>query len=502
MSKLIEVQEYERIDGPVIAPRDRIKNFNEFHKHLSLEDQRLQGGRCLECGVPFCQYGDIIGAMVSGCPLHNLIPETNDLIYRGAWEQAYHRLSITHGLPEFTARVCPALCEKACTHGLHTEPVSTKENEWNIIEHAFNEGYVKEITPEIRTGKTIAIIGSGPAGLSAAQQLNRRGHKVTVYERSDRPGGLLRYGIPNMKLDKRIIDRRLKLMKGAGIDFICNVNVGVDVTAEELRTKYDRVILCTGASQPRDIDAPGRDANGIFFAVDFLSHVSRHLMDMNYDHEELISKQPFDFGPVKDKNVIVIGGGDTGNDCVGTCIRLGAANVTQLEMMPEAPAARTYDNPWPEWPKVKMTDYGQEEASAIWGADPRVYQTTVKEFLKDENGHLRGVITVNLKAEIDKESGRLSMVPIAGSEQEISADFVLICAGFSGSQSYLCNEFGVKLDVRSNISTEDGKFKTSVDDVFTAGDAHRGQSLVVWAIAEGRMVAKEVDEDLMGYSNL
>ena len=502
MGKSTGFLEYERKDGAVVPASERKTNFDEFHKSLSLAEQQKQGARCMACGVPFCQAGVMIAGMASGCPLHNLVPETNDLVFHGNWEQAYHRLSITHGLPEFTSRVCPALCENACTCGLNTEPVSTKENEKAIIEYAYEHGLVEEKEPKIRTGKKVAIIGSGPAGLSAAQLLNRRGHKVTVFERNDRVGGLLRYGIPNMKLDKRVIDRRIDLMKKAGIEFKCNVDVGVDVTGEELLKEYDRVVLCCGASNPRDLNAPGREAKGIYFAVDFLKEVSKKLMDLNYDADELMESTNFSFKSLKDKRVIVVGGGDTGNDCVGTSIRLGAKSVIQLEMMPKAPEERLASNPWPEWPKVLKTDYGQEEAIDSFGEDPRIYQTTITEFIADKKGHLKAVKIVDLEPQKDKKTGRMNMVPVAGSERELKADMVLIAAGFLGSQSYIRDTFNVECNERTNVKTANGEYATSTDRVFTAGDMHRGQSLVVWAIAEGRGVAKAVDESLMGYSNL
>ena len=369
MGKTTGFLEYSRQDGPVRPEEERILDFNEFHSALPVNEQKKQAARCMDCGIPFCQAGVLISGMASGCPLHNLIPEINDLVYRGRMTEAYQRLSMTHSFPEFTSRVCPALCEAACTCGLHDEPVSTKENERAVIEYAFMNGLAIEPVPEIRTGKKIAVVGSGPAGLSAAQLLNRRGHEVTVYERKDRIGGLLRYGIPNMKLDKTVIDRRVQLMEKAGVRFVVNADVGRTVSAEELLKEYDSVVLCCGASRPRDINVPGRDAKGIFFAVDFLGTVTKRLLDTDFQKvpEEL----------VKGKDVIVIGGGDTGNDCVGTCVRLGAKSITQLEMMPEPPSERQEGNPWPEWPRVLKTDYGQEEAIHVFGADPRVYQTTV-----------------------------------------------------------------------------------------------------------------------------
>ena len=500
MGKPTGLMEYERKDSLSVSPAERIQNFDEFHTGLPLQEQQKQAARCMECGVPFCQSGTMIAGMVSGCPLHNLVPETNELVHIGNLEQAYDRLSKTHSFPEFTSRVCPALCEAACTCGLMGQPVTTKDNERTIIDYAFDHGLVKEEIPKVRTGKKIAIVGSGPSGLAAAQLLNRRGHFVTVFERSDRPGGLLRYGIPNMKLDKRSIDRRVKLMEEAGVEFRLGVNVGKDISAEELQKDYDRVILCGGASNPRDISVEGRDAKGIYFAVDFLKEVSKKLMDKNYDHKAVMDAKDFSFGSLKNKQVIVIGGGDTGNDCVGTCIRLGAKGVTQLEMMPPAPVSRAESNPWPEWPKVLKTDYGQEEAIYKFGKDPRIFSTTVTQFLKDEKGNLKGVKTVELEGRKDPATGRMNMEPKAGTEKEMKAQLVLIAAGFLGSESYVTEAFGVERNQRTNVATKEGEYQTSKEKIFTAGDMHRGQSLVVWAIAEGRAVAKAVDESLMGYT--
>ena len=494
MGKPTGFLDYERETAKVLPPKERIQNFNEFRIPLNKEKQKLQGARCMACGVPFCQAGMMIGGMASGCPLHNLVPETNDLVYTGNWKQAFLRLNKTHSFPEFTSRVCPALCEAACTCNLNGDPVSTKENEKAIIETAYAEGWVKPQIPPVRTGKTIAVIGSGPSGLAAAQQLNRRGHSVTVFERNDRIGGLLRYGIPNMKLDKKVIDRRLKLMEEEGVKFVTNINVGVDITAEQLLKDYDRVLLCCGASHPRDIKVPGRDAKGIYFAVDFLKQVTKSLLDTDF------AKFPYELA--KGKNVLVIGGGDTGNDCVGTAIRQGAKSVTQLEMMPCPPAERAANNPWPEWPKVLKTDYGQEEAIACFGTDPRIYQTTVKEFHKDKNGKLNGLTIVRLESKVDEKTGRRNMVEVAGSEKKIPAELVLIAAGFLGTEEYIAKAFGVELNQRTNVATEPGTYATNVKNVFVAGDMHRGQSLVVWAIREGREVAHDVDTSLMGYSYL
>jgi len=486
--------EYERQDNPAYSVENRIKNFNEFHEPLSEKDRKHQGERCMHCGVPFCQSGMVLGGMVSGCPLNNLIPEWNNLVSMRAWKQAYKRLKMTNSFPEFTSRVCPALCEKACTCGANGDPVTVRANEYSIIETAYAEGWADPQPPKTRTGKTIAIVGSGPSGLAAADMLNRRGHSVTVYERSDRPGGLLMYGIPNMKLEKRFIERKLDVMRAEGVEFKTGVNVGKDITADELIKKYDRVILCCGASNPRDIKVDGRETEGVYFAVDFLRSTTKALLDNGLKDGIYIS--------AKDKNVIIIGGGDTGNDCVGTCVRHGAKSVIQLEMMPKLPDERAENNPWPEWPRVCKTDYGQEEAAAVYGSDPRIYQTTVQKLISDENGKLKQAVLVKLNAEKDEATGRLRMVPIEGSEYTVDVDLLLIAAGFLGSESYVTEAFGVELDGRTNVLTSYGTHRTSVDRVFAAGDMRRGQSLVVWAIREGRDVAAEVDESLMGYTNL
>lgn len=494
MGKPTGFLDYERQSSETVPPKKRIQNFNEFHIPLSLEKQRLQGARCMACGVPFCQYGKIINGMASGCPLNNLVPEWNDLVYNGKWEMAYKRLMKTHCFPEFTSRVCPGLCEAACTCNLNGDPVASKENERAIIENAFEKGLVVPQPPKVRTGKKVAIVGSGPSGLAAAMQLNSRGHKVTVFERSDRIGGLLRYGIPNMKLEKDVIDRRIAILEAEGVEFVTNANVGEDIKASRLLKEYDRVILACGTSNPRDIQAPGRDAAGIYFAVDFLKATTKSLLDSGFkDHK---------FIPAKGKKVMVIGGGDTGNDCVGTSIRLGAASVLQLEMMPKAPDTRAANNPWPEWPRVCKTDYGQEEAIAVFGHDPRVYQTTVTEFIKNKKGEVCQAKLVKLQGQKDEKTGRMRMVPVEGSEYVVDVDLVLIAAGFLGSQKYVTDAFQVELDGRTNVKTEPGDYQTSVPNVFTAGDMHRGQSLVVWAIREGREAAKAVDKSLMGYTNL
>ena len=475
----------ERKEAGYRPIHDRIHDFGEVEQTLNSNDRRLQASRCMDCGVPFCHWA---------CPIGNKPPEWNDALYRGDWQLAYELLTETNDFPEFTGRICPALCEKACTNGLHSEPVSTKENEKAIIEYAYEHGIAKARPPKVRTGKKVAVIGSGPSGLAVADQLNQRGHLVTVYERHDKVGGLLRYGIPNMKLEKSVIDRKIKVMEDEGITFVTNADAGVSLKASSLEKDYDAVVLCCGASHPRDISAPGREAKGIYYAVDFLTSTTKALDENAIPQGDFIS--------AKGKDVIVIGGGDTGNDCVGTCMRHGAKSVTQLEMMPAPPVERTPQNSWPEWPRILKTDYGQEEAIAVFGHDPRIYQTTVKEYKKDKKGDLKSVVLVSLEAKKDEKTGRLNMVPIEGSEKEVPCQLVLIAAGFLGSEKYVTDAFKVSLDKRTNVEGVNGSHATSVKKVFTAGDMHTGQSLVVKAIAEGRKCAREVDEFLMGYSNL
>ena len=494
MGKPTGFLEFERKESRAEAPLKRIRHFNEFHTPLSRKEQEIQGARCMNCGVPFCQSGILINGMVTGCPLNNLIPEWNDATYTGNWDEAYQRLKKTNPFPEFTGRVCPHPCEVACTCNLNGDPINIKEKELSIIERAYERGLAKAEPPAVRTGKKVAVIGSGPSGLTVAHYLNMRGHSVTVYERSDRPGGLLMYGIPNMKLEKPYIDRKIDIMKEEGIEFKTGMNVGIDVKAEEIKKGYDAVVLCCGASNPRDINVPGRRSKGIYFAVDYLTAATKSLLNSNFTDGKFID--------AKNKNVMVIGGGDTGNDCVGTSIRLGCKSMLQLEMMPKLPDDRQPNNPWPEWPRVCKTDYGQEESIAVFGKDPRVYQTTVKEFIANEKGEVCKAKLVKLESKFDKKAGRNIMAEVAGSEYEVPVDLVLIAAGFLGSQSYVTKAFGVDTNERSNVKTEAGSYKTNVDKVFTAGDMHRGQSLVVWAIREGRDCAREVDLSLMGYTNL
>lgn len=485
---------FNRKENPSIEALERVKSFKEFHTYLNENERRDQASRCMDCGVPMCQSAIKLAGMFTGCPLHNLIPEWNNALYNGDYETAAKRLMATSNFPEFTGRVCPALCEKACNCGCEdiANSVSVHDNELFIIEKAFENGYISPRIPQIRTNKKIAVIGAGPAGLAVADMLNRRGHNVTVYERDDKAGGLLMYGIPNMKLDKSIVDRRIKLMEEEGVHFEFNADVGNTVNAKEIFDQYDAVALCCGAKKARPLSVPGSDAQGVMFAVDFLKSVTKSLINSNLTDGQF-------FNP-EGKDVIVVGGGDTGNDCTGTSIRLGAASVTQIEMMPCPPEKRSANNPWPQWPKVLKTDYGQQEAIAKWGHDPRVYETTIKE-IYTQDGKVCGVKTVEV--EFQTIDGKRQLVERPGSEKELKADLILIAAGFLGCEDYTATAFGAELGPRSTVVTETpDTYKTSAEKIFTAGDMHRGQSLVVWAIAEGRACAREIDKFLMGYTNL
>lgn len=490
MGKPTGFLEIERQVSTEIEPLKRIKNFNEFHKPLSRDEQSCQGARCMDCGVPFCQNGKVIQGMVSGCPLNNLIPEWNDLIFHKNYKAALKRLLKTNNFPEFTSRVCPALCEAACTCGLNGNPVTVRENENAIIETAYASNWMQPQPPKHRIDKKIAVIGSGPSGLAAADQLNKRGYQVTVFEREDRIGGLLMYGIPNMKLEKHIIDRRVHLMEEEGVVFKTKAGIETKKQVQELYKEFDRVVLACGSKKARDIQVSGRDAKGIYFAVDYLTRITKSLLNSQLEDKTFVE--------TKGKNVLVIGGGDTGNDCVGSAIRLGCKSVIQLEMMPEPPHERLDSNPWPEWPRVKKTDYGQNEAIAVFGNDPRLYQTTVKEFIKDDKGNVKQAVIVSLESK--QVDGRRQMVPVKGSEKTLDVDVVLIAAGFVGCEDHVAKAFDVKLTPRGNVADEN--YQTNQNQLYVAGDMRRGQSLVVWAIREGREVARAVDEDLMGYSNL
>jgi glutamate synthase (NADPH) small chain len=474
-------------------PLERVRNWDEFHLPMPEDKLRTQGARCMDCGIPFCHSGTIISGMASGCPINNLIPEFNDLVYRGLWREALDRLHKTNNFPEFTGRVCPAPCEGSCVLGINNPPVTIKSIESAIIDKGWEEGWITPQPPAHRTGKKVAVIGSGPAGLAAAAQLNKAGHWVTVYERADRPGGLLMYGIPNMKLEKEaVVSRRLKILEDEGVIFICNTEVGKDLPATQLLQDYDAVILCTGATKPRDLVIPGRELQGIHFAMEFLTANTQSVLD---------HQQGANFISAAGKDVVIIGGGDTGTDCVGTSIRHGCKSLVQLEIMPQPPLQRAADNPWPEWPKVYKLDYGQEEAAATFGADPRVYTTTATHFEGDENGRVKALHTVQVEW-ARNEKGQFTPNPVSGTEKVIPAQLVLLAMGFIGPEQPLLDDLGLERDVRSNVKAEHNQYLTSLPGVFAAGDCRRGQSLVVWAINEGRGVARECDRYLMGNTDL
>lgn len=471
------------------SPKERIRDWNEFHDHQGEEALKKQGARCMDCGVPFCHTGTLLEGMASGCPINNLIPEWNDLVYRGLWREALDRLHKTNNFPEFTGRVCPAPCEGSCVLGISEPPVTIKNIECAIVDRGFEEGWIVPEPPPMRTGKKVAVVGSGPAGLSAAAQLNKAGHWVTVFERADRIGGLLTYGIPNMKLDKReVVDRRVKILEAEGIKFVTGCEVGKDYAAEDLRKDFDAIILAGGATKPRDLPIEGRNLKGIHFAMDFLTQNTKSLLDSSLKDGHYIS--------AKGKDVVVIGGGDTGTDCVGTSLRHGCKSLIQFEILPKPPLERSPDNPWPQWPKVYKMDYGQEEAADIFGADPRQYLINTKRFVGDSQGNLKELHTVRI--EWAKDNGRFIMREVPGSEKVIPAQLVLLAMGFLGPEDLILGKLGVDRDARTNVKADHGNFKTNLPGVFAAGDMRRGQSLVVWAINEGRGAARECDRFLMG----
>jgi glutamate synthase (NADPH/NADH) small chain len=473
--------------------QERIRDWNEFHFHMEEKKLREQGARCMDCGIPFCHTGNLLNGMASGCPIHNLIPEWNDLVYRGLWKEALDRLHKTNNFPEFTGRVCPAPCEGSCVLGINDPPVTIKNIECSIIDRGWEEGWVVPEPPERRTGKKVAVIGSGPAGLCAAAQLNRAGHTVTVFERADRIGGLLIYGIPNMKLDKeQVVLRRIRQMEAEGVTFTTNTEVGKNYPAEKLLKEFDAVVLCTGATKPRDLPVEGRQLKGIHFAMDFLTHNTRAVLDRHKNGS---------FISAEGKDIMVIGGGDTGTDCVGTAMRHGCKSLVQVEILPRPPMDRAKDNPWPEWPKVYRLDYGQEEAAAKFGADPRVYLTTAKKFLGDDHGAVKEVHTIQIQWE-KNDKGQFIPREVSGTEQVRPVQLVLLAMGFLGPEQPLLEALGIGRDPRTNIKADFEKYSTNIKGVFAAGDCRRGQSLVVWAFNEGRGAARECDRYLMGSTSL
>ncbi len=492
MGKPTGFMEYPRELPLARPPAERVHDWQEFHEHADGALLQKQGARCMDCGVPFCHTGTVINGMASGCPINNLIPEWNDLVYRGLWKDALDRLHKTNNFPEFTGRVCPAPCEGSCVLGISEPPVTIKTIECAIIDRGFEEGWVVPQPPAVRTGKKVAVVGSGPSGLAAAAQLNKAGHWVTVFERADRIGGLLMYGIPNMKLDKNVVQRRIDLMAAEGVRFVTNTEVGKDYPAAQLREDFDAIVLCGGATKPRDLPIEGRNLQGIHFAMEFLHANTKSLLDSGHEDGRFIS--------ARDKDVIVIGGGDTGTDCVGTSMRHGCRSLVQFEILPKPPLERAPDNPWPQWPKVYKLDYGQEEAAALFGDDPRQYLIQTKKFVGDANGRVKELHTVRI--EWARDNGRFVPREIPGTERVFPAQLVLLAMGFLGPENQLLDQLGVARDERSNARAEYGRFATSVPGVFAAGDMRRGQSLVVWAINEGRGAARECDRYLMGETEL
>jgi glutamate synthase (NADPH/NADH) small chain len=492
MGKPTGFKEFARQTPRERDPNLRILDWNEFHEHMPEGELRAQGARCMDCGVPFCHTGDLMANMAAGCPVNNLIPEWNDLVYRNHWREALDRLHSTNNFPEFTGRVCPAPCEGSCVLGIIEPAVTIKSIECAIVDRGFEEGWIVPVPPKTRTGKNIAVIGSGPAGLAAAAQLNKAGHTVTVYERADRIGGLLMYGIPNMKLEKQIVQRRVEILAAEGIRFVVSTEIGRDVSAEQLKGEYDAVVLCTGATRPRDLPIPGRELKGIHFAMEFLHANTKSLLDSDHGNGHFIS--------AKDKNVIVIGGGDTGTDCLGTSMRHGCKSLVNFEIVPMPPDTRAANNPWPQWPRVFRVDYGHAEAAAKFGKDPREFQISTIDFIGDETGHVRKLRACLV--DWSKPANGAPFSPIEGSERTFDADLVLLAMGFLGPESTVAQQLGVTLDARTNYQAAYNNYATNVPGVFAAGDCRRGQSLIVWAINEGRGAARECDRYLMGSTEL
>jgi glutamate synthase (NADPH) small chain len=500
MGKPTGFKEYARQTPHERDPELRILDWNEFHDHMPVDELREQGARCMDCGVPFCHTGELMANMASGCPINNLIPEWNDLVYRNQWREAIDRLHKTNNFPEFTGRVCPAPCEGSCVLGIIEPAVTIKNIECSIVDKAFDEGWIRPMLPKARTGKTVAVVGSGPAGLACAAQLNQAGHTVTVFERADRIGGLLMYGIPNMKLEKWIVERRVKLLAEEGVQFVTNTEIGKDISAKQLVEDFHSVVLCTGATRPRDLPVPGRDLAGVHFAMEFLHANTKSLLDNRcaitigqLENEEYIS--------AKDKHVIVIGGGDTGNDCLGTSMRHGCKSLTNFEIVPRPPLERAPNNPWPQWPRIFRVDYGHAEAEAKFGDDPRSFCIETLEFIGDEGGRVKSLKTCEVDWNQVTEGGPpFSRIP--GTEKIWPADLVLLALGFLGPETIISEQLGLEQDIRTNFKAEFEKYHTNLEGVFAAGDCRRGQSLIVWAINEGRGAARECDRWLMGSTQL
>ncbi|MDR0569967.1 MAG: glutamate synthase subunit beta [Clostridiales Family XIII bacterium] len=483
MGKPTGFLEYARSETGHRPIGERIKDYDEFVLAQDAEALRVQGARCMDCGVPYCHAGYVVEGLSIGCPLSNLVPEVNDLVYRGDIEEAYARLSKTHPFPEFTGRVCPALCEGSCTLGEHELPVTVKEIERHVIDEMLRLEKVRPRTPRQRTGKRVAVVGAGPSGLACADLLNQLGEKVTVFERSDRPGGLLMYGIPNMKLKKKLVLDRVNLLEQEGVEFVLSTEVGKDYPVLGLMKDFDAIALCAGATKERRIDVPGKELDGVVTAVAFLTQATRRLLDGSAEGHM-----------ASGRDVVIIGGGDTGTDCVATSIRQGAKSVAQLEILPRPPESRAKDNPWPLWPKTHKTDYGQQEAIALFGGDPREYLTTVKEIIGDRDGRVEAVKTVQV--EWRERGGRLAPVEVEGTERLRPAGLVLTAMGFTGPEETLIEQLDLATDARGNVATPQDSYKSSLLTVFAAGDMRRGPSLVVWAILEGRRAALECHEYL------
>jgi len=501
MGKPTGFLEYERRSAPDRPAAERMDDWLEFHLETDEDILQTQAARCMDCGIPFCHTGTLISGMAAGCPIHNVIPEWNDLVYRGLWRAALERLHKTNNFPEFTGRVCPAPCEGSCVLGIDNPPVTIKNIECAIADRGFAEGWVTPRRGRVPTGKRVAVVGSGPAGLACADQLCSVGHSVTVYERADRAGGLLMYGIPNMKLDKRLVQRRLDVMAAAGVTFVTGTDVGRTYPAERLLREYDAVVLCGGATQPRDLPIEGRHLQGIHFAVDYLQAATQALIAGGFRSSGPIAV-PSSLN-ARGKDVIVIGGGDTGTDCVATALRQGCRSIVQFEIMERPPDRRPPDNPWPEWPRIYRLDYGHVEAVARFGADPRQFATLTKRFVGDRSGCVAEVHTVSVAWSRPSNNGK-HPVPseIPGTERVWPAQLVLLAMGFTGPESHLLDALGIERDARSNVKTAPGRYATNVEGIFAAGDMRRGQSLVVWAINEGRGAARDCDAFLMGTSNL